>query len=177
MKHQHHARLTMAVATAALLSLPLAASAQPPATQPPPAQPPVTQQPPPTQPAPPAQPPAPPAPDPTMPPTTQPPATPPPAGTTGESTQAPPRTPATPSGGAIVLLDRISEIIDQSLGQKPASKSSRKGTPGATGTSGVKVGKSAAGTVVVERAALDEIKAEIQQLKIMLKDKQPLPRD
>jgi hypothetical protein len=67
----------------------------------------------------------------------------------------------------------MSEIVDQALDGKLREKS-KKGTPGATGTSGVlKVGKSAAGTVVVDRSALDEIHAELEQLKIMLKDRQP----
>ncbi len=165
--------LAIAIIAAALSSLPLAANAQSPATQPPPqTQHPVTQQPQPILP-PPALPPS--TPDPAMPPpTAQPPATPPPTGAPGEpaQTQTPAQTTAT--GGALVLLDRITDLVDQSLGQKPVPKESDKSTPGATGTSGVlKVGKTGAGQVIVDRATLDEIKAEIEQLKIMLKDKQP----
>jgi len=137
---------------------------QPPVVQP---SPPAAQLPPATEPVPQVQPPAQP-PQPTPAPTTQPPATQSPE--TTATAQAPNH--STPSGGAGVLLDRISDLVDQALGHKPAPKRSDKGTPGATGTSGVKVGKTNAGTVVVDRAALDEIKAEVEQLRVMLKDKQ-----
>jgi hypothetical protein len=168
-----HSRLTIAAAAAALLTLPLIAAAQPPATQPPPAQPPVAQQPPPTQPAPPAQPPAPPAtPDPAAPPQTAQPPAPAPAATGADSAQTQSSS-ASANGGALMLLDRISDIVDESLGQKAASKTSDKGTQRAAGTTGVKVGKSGAGKVTIDRAALDEIKAEVDQLRVMLKDKQP----
>lgn len=164
-------RRAIAVIAVALLSLPLAVNAQPPATQPPP-QPAVTQQPPPVQPPAPAPPTT---PDPTMPPpTARPPATPPATGATGEPRQAQTPAPTTPSGGALVLLDRISDLVDQSLGQKPAPKASDKNAPGAKGMSGVlKVGKTGTGQVSIDRATLDEIKAEVEQLKIMLKDKLP----
>ncbi|HWF86879.1 MAG TPA: hypothetical protein VG222_18610 [Vicinamibacterales bacterium] len=115
-------------------------------------------------------------PDPTLPqPSAQPPATPPSTGATSQPTQTQSQTPAqaAPTGGALVLLDRISDLIDQSLGQKPVSKASEKNTPGAKGTSGVKIGKTGAGQVTVDRATLDEIKAEVEQLKIMLKDRVP----
>jgi hypothetical protein len=178
-------RLMMAAAATAILSLPRAAVAQPPATQPPPAQPPVTQQPPATQPPatqppatqppaqqPPAVPPATPDPN-TPPPAAQPPATP-PAATPQESAQTPNQTRA--SGGAAVLLDRISEIVDAALSGKTATKTSANGTPGAKGTSGVlKVGKTSAGKVSVDRSALDEIQAEVEQLKIMLTDSKKQP--
>ena len=72
-----------------------------------------------------------------------------------------------------MLLNRITEIIDQSLGHSPATKTETKGTPGAKGTSGVaKSGPaSSAGKVSIDRAALDEIRAEAEQLKIMLQPK------
>jgi hypothetical protein len=52
-----------------------------------------------------------------------------------------------------VLLDRITELLDQSLGHAPAAKTETKGTPGAKGTSGVARGdapKSSAGKVTIE---------------------------
>jgi hypothetical protein len=72
-----------------------------------------------------------------------------------------------------VLLNRITDIIDQSLGHSPAAKTEAKGTPGAKGTSGVAKGgpASSAGKVTIDRAALDEIRAEAEQLKIMLQSK------
>jgi outer membrane biosynthesis protein TonB len=191
------ARLTLGLAFAACLSLPVIA-AQLSATQPaPPTQ--TTPQPPPvprttpprprtptTAPQPPDSPP-PPAPTPSP---TQAPAPPPTTGTpTGDAAQVqnPPHT--TPNGGATVLLDRISEIVDSALQGKKGSSdkdkgkdegntgkadNDRKGTSGATGTSGVlKIGKTPAGSVMIERAALDEIRAEVAQLKILLSDKRP----
>jgi hypothetical protein len=140
---------------------------QPPVVQPPS---PSTQQPPATQPVPQVQPPA-QTPQPTPAPTTQPPTPQPPTTATIGQQETPNQ--STPSGGAAVLLDRISDLVDQALGGKPAPKSSNKGTPGAKGTTGViKVGKTSAGTVTVDRAALDEIKSEVEQLRVMLKDKQ-----
>ena len=144
---------------------------QPPVTQPPS---PRAQQPPSTPPAPqvpaPAQVPQPtPAPATPAPPAPQPPA----AATTGQ-----PHTPneATPGGSAVTLLDRIADLVDQALGEKTEAKRSDKGTPGTKGTTGVmKVGKTNAGTVSIDRAALDEIKAEVEQLKVMLKDKDKKP--
>ena len=159
----NYTRSTIFLATAMLLSLPLGALAQTPAPQQPPAQSPMMQQPPATQPPAP-QPPALVPPMPQTPLTTTPP-------TTSEAAQ----TPATPeANGAAVLLDRISEIVDQSLGHESTAKKSDKGTPGAKGTSGVvKMGKTSAGQVSIDRASLDEIKAEVEQLKIMLKDRKP----
>jgi len=157
----------------AIGAAPLAAGLQqPPVTQPPA---PAAQQPPSApQPVPrvqsPAQVPQ-PTPDPAAP---APPSTQTPAPVTGQTAQTPATNAATPSGGAVVLLDRISDLVDQALGEKKAGKASDKGTPGAKGTTGVmKVGKTSAGSVSVERATLDEIKAEVEQLRIMLKDKQP----
>lgn len=81
--------------------------------------------------------------------------------------------------GAGALLDRITDVIDQSLGHSPANPDGAKsGTPGAKGTTGVLPGvssKSAAGKVSVDRAALDEIRAEVEQLKIMLRQRQKNP--
>jgi hypothetical protein len=154
-------------ATAIISATPGDRQQQPPVVQPPP---PSTQQPPGSQPVPQVRPPVQP-PQPTPAPVTQPPAPQPPP-----TPQAQTPNQSTPSGGAGVLLDRISELVDQALAGKPTAKSSNKGTPGATGTTGVmKVGKTSAGTVVVDRAALDEIKAEVEQLRVMLKDKDRQP--
>jgi hypothetical protein len=134
----------MMIATVALAGLPLVAAAQPPAQQPPPTPPPATQPPPPPTP-----------------------------------TQVPPATPTEPaaqiatqpanSDGAMVLLNRISELIDQSLGNSMSTKDEMK----PKGTSGVKsrAPKSSGGMVSVDRATLDEIRAEVDQLKIMLAPK------
>ena len=59
-------------------------------------------------------------------------------------------------------------IVDAVLGNKPAGNN-------AVGTSGVLPGvdtKSKAGKVSVDRAALDEILAEVQQLRTMLRVRQ-----
>ena len=139
--------LTTSLAALALLSLPPSSVAQPPAPQPPA----TTQQPPASQ----------------TPPQT-------PTGTARDSTPA-----AKTPNGAMMLLDRISELVDRSLGDKDAlarDKASKKHDTAAgrpTGTSGtIKVGKANAGQVSIDRAVLDEIKAEVEQLKTMLSDKE-----
>src|SRR4051812_26197274 len=70
--------------------------------------------------------------------------------------------------GAAALLDRIELVLNAELGNKPIER-------GAVGTAGVLPGvdsKSKAGKVYVDRAALDEILAEVQQLRTMLKVRQ-----
>ena len=126
--------------------------AQPPATQPPPTQPPATQ-PPPAQP--PATPPA--------------PATQPPTGTQPPTATQPAAAPTlADAAGASALLDRMETVLSAELGETSAGAK-------AVGTSGVVPGvdkKSKAGKVSVDRAALDEVLAEVQQLKAMLRVKQ-----
>jgi len=126
--------------------------AQPPATQPPPTQPPPTQPPP-------AQPPA-----------TQPaPATQPPTGTQPPTATQPAAAPTlADAAGASALLDRMETVLSAELGETSAGAK-------AVGTSGVVPGvdkKSKVGKVLVDRAALDEVLAEVQQLKAMLRVKQ-----
>lgn len=81
--------------------------------------------------------------------------------------QAPTRAPtpsATPSaadtdhGTALVLLDRVATVLDAAINGK-STKS------GAVGTSGSDDGTV---KVVVDRAALDEIRAEIAQIRLLL---------
>jgi hypothetical protein len=61
---------------------------------------------------------------------------------------------------AIALLDRMQAVVDGALSGKPVS-----GTPTAVGTSG---STSKAGKVTIDRSALDEIRAEITQIRLML---------
>jgi len=139
--------------------------AQPPATQPPPTQPPATQ--------PPAQPPT--TQPPTQPPPAQTPATPPapatqpPTGTQPPTATQPAAAPTlADAAGASALLDRMETVLSAELGETSAGAK-------AVGTSGVVPGvdkKSKAGKVSVDRAALDEVLAEVQQLKAMLRVKQ-----
>ena len=178
-------------ATDTLSSIAVAGQQQPPATQPPQqTQPPATQPPqqtqppqgtPPTQPptgTQPAQPPTgtqttqpPTGTQPTQPPTaTQP--TQPPAGTQPQQTAGgqlpPPTSGAVDSEGAGALLDRMQTILDAALGNRPADNQ-------AVGTTGVVPGvdsKSKAGKISVDRAALDEVLAEVQQLRTMLRVRQ-----
>ncbi len=85
------------------------------------------------------------------------------------STPVPARQPAVDSEGAAALLDRMEAIVDAALGNRPA------GDNNAVGTSGVVPGvdsKSKAGKISVDRAALDEILAEVQQLRTMLRVRQ-----
>jgi hypothetical protein len=70
--------------------------------------------------------------------------------------------------GAAALLDRIELVLNAELGNKPIES-------GAVGTAGVLPGvdrKSKAGKLTVDRAALDEMLAEVQQLRTMLKIRQ-----
>jgi cytoskeletal protein RodZ len=123
--------------------------AQPPATQPPPTQPPA--QPPTTQPP------------------TQPPPAQPPTGTQPPTATQPAAAPTlADAAGASALLDRMETVLSAELGET-------SGGAKAVGTSGVVPGvdkKSKAGKVSVDRAALDEVLAEVQQLKAMLRVKQ-----
>jgi outer membrane biosynthesis protein TonB len=167
---------------------------QPPATQPPqpptgvpPAQPTTGTQP--TQPPtamPPAQPPTgtqptpPTGTQPTQPPTgtqptqpttgaqpTQPPTGTQPAQPTAGAPLAQPTSGAVDSEGSGALLDRMQAILDAALGNRPADQP--------VGTSGVLPGvdtKSKAGKISVDRAALDEVLAEVQQLRTMLRVRQ-----
>jgi len=63
---------------------------------------------------------------------------------------------------ALALLDRIDKLVGQAL-QESSDKKSKNGT---AGTSGSLEGKS--GRVTVDRATLDEILAEVAQVKMML---------
>lgn len=67
--------------------------------------------------------------------------------------------------GAAALLDRMETILNAALGEKSADSGK------AVGTSGVG-SKSKAGKLAIDRSALDEILAEVQQLKTMLRVKQ-----
>jgi hypothetical protein len=80
--------------------------------------------------------------------------------------QAPQPTPSTTSNGADVLLDRMASIIDDALAGRP-------GTSRAVGTSGAKGSLASAGMVTIERQQLDEIRAEIAQLRAMLNVENP----
>jgi hypothetical protein len=78
-----------------------------------------------------------------------------------------PETPATPvvrdtdHSTVLVLLDRIDAVLDAAVkGKRPKAE--------AVGTS---ESDEAAVKVVIDRAALDEIRAEIAQIKLMLHDK------
>jgi len=94
-----------------------------------------------------------------------------------EQLPAPTPTPTTPDAAAptvpradpdrktaLMLLDRIESLIDDALQEK--SGKSDKSSSKAVGTSGSLAEK--AGKVKVDRAALDEIRAEIAQIKLML---------
>ena len=102
---------------------------------------------------------------PNTPPAPQPPATRPP----GEQLPAPTPTTPTPAAAAFsgtdvataqALVDRIGKIVDDALDGKPPSKRDAVGTSGSL--------ESKAGKVVIDRAALDEIRAEVALLKAML---------
>jgi hypothetical protein len=83
--------------------------------------------------------------------------------------QAPqPTASRTKSNGVDVLLDRMAAIIDAALAGKPGPSSTR-----AVGTSGTKGALSSAGMVTIERQQLDEIRAEIEQLRSILQVVKP----
>jgi predicted NBD/HSP70 family sugar kinase len=67
-----------------------------------------------------------------------------------------PSAPPPASREAIVLLDRIQALVDEALAEKNRAV-------GTTGKTSDKPGK-----VTIDRAALDEIRAEVSQLKTML---------
>jgi hypothetical protein len=83
--------------------------------------------------------------------------------------QAPqPTASGTKSNGVDVLLDRMASIIDAALAGRPGPSSTRAvGTSGTTGSLG------SAGKVTIERQQLDEIRAEIEQLRSILQVEKP----
>lgn len=136
--------LTPAVVVAFLIALSVSAGtirnvlAQPPAEQTPAAQPPATQQPPAQMPG-------------MQTPAGQPP-------TEGQVTLPRVVGKDTDHGTALMLLDRIATVLDASVSRK-ASKSDIVGTTGS---------EDAPLKVVIDRAALDEMRAEIAQIKLLL---------
>jgi hypothetical protein len=66
---------------------------------------------------------------------------------------------------ALVLLSRIQTIVEEAMSDKPRTRAERP-----LGTSGT-LGK--AGQVMVDRADLDEIRAEVDQLKTVLQTYKP----
>ena len=70
---------------------------------------------------------------------------------------------------ALVLLDRMQALIDEALsGKKPTKKPAAVGTSGTANNGSASSGLSGSGKVTLDRAALDEIRAEIAQIKTML---------
>jgi hypothetical protein len=72
---------------------------------------------------------------------------------------------------ALMLLDRMQTLIDEALsGKKPAKKSEAGGvaTSGTVNNGSASSGIQGSGKVMMDRAALDEIRAEIAQIKTML---------
>ena len=68
------------------------------------------------------------------------------------------------------LLNRIEDIVNQALRDTPATASAKPGAATPVGTSGPLTVSGAAGNkVTIERDKLDEIRAEVQQLKVILK--------
>lgn len=96
----------------------------------------------------------------------------------GAAPTVPSAVPASPGSnidadGAAALLERIDVLVNAALGDKQAAEKAKadKGDK-PVGTSGVLPGvssKSSAGRVTVDRAALDELLAEVQQLRSMLR--------
>ena len=64
---------------------------------------------------------------------------------------------------ALVLLDRVQKLAEQALQEKSDNKKSKDAS---VGTSGTLEGRS--GRLTIDRAALDEILADIAQVKMML---------
>jgi hypothetical protein len=86
--------------------------------------------------------------------------------TSAQPPAPPPAQPSVDFEGASALLDRMQSIVNATLGNKPAGDSK------AVGTTGVLPGvdtRSKAGKISVDRAALDEILAELEQLRTMLR--------
>ena len=84
----------------------------------------------------------------------------------GAGAQVPVPTPSAPQsssdtdhGTALMLLDRVAAVLDAAISGKNAKS-------GAVGTSGSDDGTA---KVVIDRAALDEIRAEIAQIRLLLK--------
>ena len=73
---------------------------------------------------------------------------------------APPSSIDTDHGTALMLLDRVAAVLDAAI-------SGKKTKTGAVGTSGSDDGTA---KVVVDRAALDEMRAEIAHIRLLLKN-------
>jgi hypothetical protein len=70
----------------------------------------------------------------------------------------------------MALLNRIEEIVNQALKATPATASAKPAPATPVGTTGtLTVNGAASNKVSIERDKLDEIRAEIQQLKVILK--------
>ncbi len=149
---------------AALIAFPSAAFSQAAATQSPNA---------PATPAPGTQPSQAPATPPSATPATEPPATPaaqPPATPAASAPEQPARPTAEPTT-AQVLLDRIDQIVTKAI-QASEPKLPNSGESGAVGTSGHVSAPGvhpSGGTVTIDRAALEEIRAEVEQLKSLMR--------
>ena len=76
----------------------------------------------------------------------------------GQATGAPGATTDTDHGTVLMLLDRIAKVLDDAVNRK-ASKSDIVGT---SGSDDVPL------KVVIDRAALDEMRAEITQIRLLL---------
>lgn len=73
--------------------------------------------------------------------------------------------------GAAALLDRMEVILNAALSNKPVPSGDKS-----VGTSGVMPGvdsKSSAGRITFDRSAMDELLAEVQQLRSMLRVTSP----
>jgi type IV secretory pathway VirB10-like protein len=64
---------------------------------------------------------------------------------------------------ALALLDRVEKLVDDALQEKSDDKKSKNGS---VGTSGTLEGRS--GRLTIDRATLDEILANISQVRMML---------
>ena len=72
------------------------------------------------------------------------------------------------SSDVTALLNRIETIVNDALKSTPATSSAKTATPvGTTGT--ITVAGAASNKVTIDRDKLDEIRAEVQQLKVILK--------
>ena len=71
---------------------------------------------------------------------------------------------------APILLDRIATIVNEALQKTSSTKEALKSDPQPVGTTGaLAVTGAASARVSIDRDKLDEIRAEIEQLKVMLK--------
>jgi hypothetical protein len=82
----------------------------------------------------------------------------PPPQTAVPQTAPPPAAGDSDHGTALMLLDRVSTVLDEAVRGKSTKT-------GAVGTAGSDEGSM---KVVIDRAALDEIRAEITQIKLLL---------